>query len=410
MSAIAQPRLEFDVEQSVDWVPENGQISIRDGRKIDVTGEQWVIRTASKRVMIDWTQLLVPEGDHRKAIRRWVAHLLRTLAPAVGSAAFRQALHLFNSAAFLRAARDNAVIPYLAFSQAIDALGAEQRWQLHYARSFYRWSSSQRFPNFCSDVARRLDDVVIGGNRKGEAVRSANPEEGPLDAMEVATLALALRAARLQGGMPLAEQAAVWLALAFGANASQYAMMREQDIQPQYVDDQLATTLVAVPRHKKRHVKPRTEFQTRKANRFVGRLLLDLIEENQRVRRCNVPGAARPLFWRDSPYDRGAGLEEWSWHLQTAQFTCLLQRAIKRLRVLSRTGKLLQITTRRLRYSMASRMVQEGASRYAVAAALDHSYLQHVDVYFDVHSGIVDHIDRALALALGARAPRCQMP
>jgi integrase len=292
----------------------------------------------------------------------------------------------------------------LAFSQAQTALGSSQRWQLHYERDFYRWCRDQQFPYFSADVALRLDGLVIGGNPKGEAVRSADPDEGPLDAMEVASLALALRAARIENSMPLTEQAAVWLALAFGANASQYALMREEDVDPQYLNGLLVATLVHVPRHKKGHVQPRTDFRTRKANRFVGRLLLDLIKSNEEEHPTYASDGGRPLFWRSEPLVRGDDLHEWVWHLTANEFTLLLQKAVKRLRVLSRTGKLLHISPRRLRYSMASRMVQEGASKYAVAAALDHTDLQHVDTYFDVASNIVDHLDRVLALELGARA------
>lgn len=393
-----------DVTTTVTWSPEGGRIAIRDGREIDVLGSQWVVHTPTMRHVVDWGDLHVTEGDVLNAIRRWVAHLLRTQSPTVSSGGFRQASSLFSTPAFRQAAARGEIIPYLAFSQAQAVLGPEQRWQLHYARHFYRWCVDQRFPQFSADVARKLDDVVIGGNRKGDAVRSADPDQGPLDAMEVATLALALRAARVQGGMPLDEQAAAWLALAFGANAGQYAMMREEDIAPQWVGEQLATTLVSVPRHKKKHVEARAEFQTRKANRFIGRLLIELVEQNNLLHPPTDDGIARPLFRRDSPLDRGPELGEWAWHLGSKAFTTLLQRAIKRLRVLSRSGSLLKISTRRLRYSMASRMVQEGASKYAVAAALDHSDLQNVDTYFDVHSGILDHIDRAVALVLGARA------
>lgn len=396
--------VEGDAPTLVSWSPVNGKIPIRDGRKIDATGERWVVRTPTATHVIDWTKLQVIEGDHRNAIRRWVAHLLRTRNPTVARGGFAQALTLFNSPAFLAAAVQREIVPYLAFSQAQTQLRSDQRWQLHYARDFYRWCKDQQFPYFSRDVVVRLDGLVIGGNPKGEAVRSADPDKGPLNAMEVASLALALRAARLENSMPLNEQAAVWLALAFGANASQFAMMRESDVEPQYLDGQLVTTLVHVPRHKKRHVQPRSELRTRKANRFVGQLLLDLIRSNEEEHPQQISISARPLFWRKEPLSRGGGLEEWDWHLTAEEFTKLLKRAIKRLRVRSRSGTPLHASPRRLRYSMASRMVQEGASKYAVAAALDHTDLQNVDTYFDVASDIVDHLDRAMALELGARA------
>ena len=393
----------IDVAPLTTWAPENGLITIRDGRTINVTQTMWVIPHPVKTFRFDWTTVDLPDGDVLNALRRWIAHMLRNQAVQTSHTAFRLVSHLLVTPAFREAARTGDAIPYLAFSQALASLVAGQRWQLHYARVFYRWCKSQGFAQFTDDVARRLDTIVIGGNAKGEAVRSADPDKGPLDAMEVASLALALRAARIENTMPLREQAAVWLCLAFGANASQYAFMREEDIKPQIINEQRVATLIQVPRHKKGDVKPRTGFQTRKANRFIGRILEDLIAENAILHRPNDPGAARPLLWRDEPRDRGSGMEAWAWHLDGAEFTELLQKAVKRLRVLSRNGGLLRISARRLRYSMASRMVQDGASKWAVAVALDHTDLQNVDTYFDIASDIVPHLDRATAMTLAAR-------
>jgi integrase len=244
----------------------------------------------------------------------------------------------------------------------------------------------------------------LGGNVKGEAVRSGDPDKGPLTALEVAELATALRAAYAERTLPIEQQASIWLALAFGANAGQYALLRETDVAPQFIDGQLVTTLVSVPKHKKRHSYARSEFASRKANRFVGRVLRDLIESNSASHPANGSNSPRPLFWRASPRSDGPGREEWEWHLTAPQFTSLLREAIDNLCVKGRTGKALNISTRRLRYTLASRMVDAGASPYALAAALDHSDLQNIGIYFDVRSDIVEHLDKAMAMALSERA------
>lgn len=90
--------------------------------------------------------------------------------------------------------------------------------------------------------------------------------------------------------------------------------------------------------------------------------------------------------------------------MRSAEFTALVKRAVKRLRVRSRNGGYLRVNTRRFRYSLATRLVNAGASMLAVADALDHSDTQNVQVYFDVHSDIVEHLDRSMALALAPRA------
>jgi hypothetical protein len=115
--------------------------------------------------------------------------------------------------------------------------------------------------------------------------------------------------------------------------------------------------------------------------------------------------AGRPLFWSKSPkYDPEHPMAEWMWHSGVSGFNQHIRRAVLKLGAKSRTGEPLSITSRRLRYTLATRMVASGASRYAVAHALDHSDLQSVPVYFDVDENIVDNLDAALALALAPRA------
>ena len=390
----------------MQWIPPAGQIRLRDGRTIKDDPFRWTIHTPTETFHIDWTRLAISEGPHLNSIKRWVAHNLGSKSVSVAAKGYWFACTMFNTPAFVEAAQNRSEIPYLAFSQAIASLDAKNRWQLHAARDFYVWCESQQFPFFSEEVVERLKEIVIGGNAKGEAVRSADPHQGPLNAIEVAELTAALRAAYIDKSMPIDQQAALWLALAFGANSSQFALMRENDIIPEYVDNQLVTTLVSVPRHKKGHTNSRAEFKTRKANRFVGRVLIDLIEENERTSPKTSSNAPRPLFRRKRRRHHSLGLEEWEWHLRAPEFNKLLQKAIKSLEVFGRDGSFLKLNTRRLRYTLASRMVAAGASPYALAAALDHSDLQNVGVYFDVQSDIVEHLDKAMAMVLADRAAK----
>lgn len=396
----------FSYDQNIEWNPPGGEILLRDGSRLEVKGEYWRIPTPSRIWSVDYRKLQIPDGPHLNSIKRWVAHNLRNKSVATACNRFNLAVTFFNTNAFVEAALQRRGIPYLAFSQGKDALGVNHLWKSDSFRSYYRWCHSQQFPFFETEVLDLLEEVKIGGNKKGEAVRSADPEKGPLSATEVAELAVALRAAYVEETLPIDQQAAIWLALAFGANAGQYALMRENDIVPEYIDGQLITTLVSVPRHKKRHAYARSEFAQRKANRVVGRVLLDLINFNEARHPKNGSNEPRPLFWRSARRNDGPGREEWEWHLTSTQFSELLSAAIENLCLNSRTGEPLKISPRRLRYTLASRMVAAGASPYALAAALDHSDLQNVGVYFDVQSDIIEHLDKAMAMVLADRAAK----
>ena len=97
----------------------------------------------------------------------------------------------------------------------------------------------------------------------------------------------------------------------------------------------------------------------------------------------------------------GTPMEPWAWHLFSSDFTNLIQDAVERYGIISpRTSKLLHLTTRRLRYTFATNRVREGISARELADALDHTDLQHVRVYFDARSTVVERLDRAAAMAI----------
>lgn len=386
------------------WPPANTMIVDRAGLPVDVSGRIWRLNSPSGEKVLNWDLVKLPEGQILDAFRCFIVHhIIRTSAWTTYNT-FGRSLHLLHTPAAITAALEGRTLPYLAFSEARANLGAERSYLLHEGRMMYRWCRRQRFESFSTDVEDRLNDLVIGGNAKGRAVRSQDPTEGPLTTQEVANVITALKTARLEGSIPLVEQAALVLCLATGSNASQYAALREEDLLPVEADGAITCYILKVPRHKKGEERLRTSFRQRKLNTFFGGILADLCKEN---RGTPHPGDnfSRPLFRRDTPaHARGNIEDEWLYHLSRADFTKLLQSAVRRLGVLGRDGNPLEVTTRRFRYTFASRMVNNGASRAAVADALDHSDLQNVPVYWEIHSDIVEHLDRAMAMSLAPRA------
>lgn len=88
-------------------------------------------------------------------------------------------------------------------------------------------------------------------------------------------------------------------------------------------------------------------------------------------------------------------------HVSAGQFTELVTATIDLLGIISpRTGKPIKMNTRRLRYTFATRLVREGVSKLEIADLLDHTDTQNVQVYFDIKSDVVEHLDKAMAMAL----------
>lgn len=242
------------------------------------------------------------------------------------------------------------------------------------------------------------------------AVRSADPDGGPLQDAEVAALANALRGARMRNALILREEVAVWLALAFGSNPEPMALLREADLSilpDPDADENTPIYLLNIPRHKKGDASPRMQFRERRVSSEIGELIQALIVQNRTMSPPQY-NDGRPLFRRylergDLPQE-GSG-SDYRYHYSSQEFASLLSTAVGKLAVISpRTGGLLKVTMRRLRYTFATRLVREGASPRVVAQLLDHTDLQNVGVYFDSRSDIVERLDAAAALELGPLA------
>ena len=384
------------------WPPRDAIVVDRAGLPVDVSAAVWRLNDPMKTTSINWATFPLADCIALDAIKGYLVHLIKSGSTAAVANAFRQISVLVRMPAFQSAAAAGETIPYLALSQAREYLGKEGQWKLHYGRAMYRWCTQSGHSGFDQQVLDQVEDWRIGGNLKGKAVRSRDPDEGPLTAWEVSAIVSALRAGRLTGLIPLREQAAIALALAFGSNASQFASMREEDVEPLRSGDEIAAWIVGIPRHKKGEALSRSSFRQRKLTGLYGEIVHDLVEWNQT--QPTFENDARPLIRKIGMRKRVMVDDQWQAHLTAGDLTHLLKRAVRRLGIMTYGGQPLEVSCRRFRYTLPSRMVANGASQAAVADALDHSDLQNVPVYWEIHSGIVDPIDAAMTTALAPRA------
>ena len=164
---------------------------------------------------------------------------------------------------------------------------------------------------------------------------------------------------------------------------------------------------IRIPRIKKRTPGVRDQFKTRQLTPVIGRLLEELIEENRRAPGANDLRFDNPMFRRvdidttllGTPFARDA------YRVKKSVFAEILREVSEALDLrASKTGGRLKLFPRRLRYTFATRLVQEGASPLELAEALDHTTTDYVMVYFNARSDIVRRLDKALALRLAPTA------
>jgi integrase len=383
--------------------PSQGVILDRAGLAVDATGWLWELNSAGERRYLRWKNFPSHSPEILEATARYFARMVKAKSPDAVRGTFETLMYLSNSSSFMESAEAGRDLPFSIFNELKEYF-ANKSWRLHHIRHWYRSCADFGSPAFSAEVAFELDQKIIGGNKKGHAVLSLNPEDGPLVDLEITALLNALNDQRRRNSLPLDCSAAVWLCIALGSNPFQMTLLRERDVE---VMNEGGTRFVQlrVPRVKKQHDAPRTAFRTRKLTSEIGDVVLNLIAENRRreALQGRATGPDTPIFLRRSIRSHSEEtMAEYAWHMYPSEFTALVGDGVSRLGVISaRTGKPLRVTTRRLRYTFATRLVREGASMEEVAEALDHTDLQNVRVYFDIKSDIVESLDRAMALKLG---------
>lgn len=401
------------VKSSRQWVgafPGQGTIVDLAGRPVDANSEVWRLNDATSGVLLDWRRVPIRTPELLEACVVYAAQLVRYHRPKTVRGWFST---LLNVAALPRFADEDVPggeLSYALFSELLAELGGSRRYLAQRLKGWYVWCCDQGYPHFNPDTAFRLTEITYGGNEKAKAVLSVDPEEGPLSDVEVVSLLNALRASEETGKLELKERVAVWLCVALGCNAHQYALLWEDDLERMHAAGRSEPIYqLRVPRMKKRHAHERAEFKVRKLIPELGRMVEELQMESRRRYTAAFQGqlgkgATVPLFLRNRARNRevGEGLREYAISMTAQEFTNLVAKAVDKLGVVSpRTGKPLRVTCRRFRYTFATRLVREGASQRAVAEALDHTDLQNVQCYFDLKSDMVEKLDAAMAMTLG---------
>lgn len=274
-------------------------------------------------------------------------------------------------------------------------------------RRWYLWCTDAQCEGFDEEIAAELESRTIGGNPKGAAVLRDDPNEGPLRQIEIEALIAHLHRAGETATLGIELLAAAWLFLAFGTNPKNLLLLNEEDLLTTKQADGSLIYELRLPRIKKGQANERSGFKTRSLLPEIGQLLEQLIEQNTRARRLallehNPIRFAQPLFRREAPKEAllGTDFEPDAYRRDKQWFNSALYLIVSTLDLQAETGSPLHLTPRRLRYTFATRLVQEGASPMELAEALDHTDLQQVMVYFNTRSDVVVRLDKALALRL----------
>lgn len=268
---------------------------------------------------------------------------------------------------------------------------------------FKKWHSLS-LPGVTDETVALLKQLRIKGNKKGEAVLTMDPENGPYSDIEFASIHDALEASYESGKTDLGDYILVWLFIALGQRPIQYAALKVCDVIVGVRKDSAAVYTLRVPRAKQRGKLSRGEFKDRVLIAHVGEKLVQLREQvSKDFQSILINAELAPLFpAKHSQKNEPLGFE---YHRTSQSLANTLERVLGRLSVISeRTGKLIHITATRFRRTLGTRAAVEGHGELIIAELLDHTDTQNIGVYVQAVPAIVERIDRAMALHLAPLA------
>lgn len=264
------------------------------------------------------------------------------------------------------------------------------------------WSKAG-FGCLAEDAAALLTQLPSPTNITGEAVRTSDPDKGPLTDIEFAALMTALHRHYADGKLDRERYTLGLLAASLGARPIQLALLKTRDLEIREQSDSSMSYVLHVPRAKQKDTMARSLMRERPLTRDIGELVAaqaDAVREGLRLE--DFRSGEAPLF----PCPRRGGvLAGFVGHSLPKDLGDRIARLFEGLGVPSeRTGRALKISQIRLRRTMGTRAAAEGHGPLVIAELLDHTTTMQAHVYVEVIPEIVERIDRAVALQLAPLA------
>lgn len=239
-------------------------------------------------------------------------------------------------------------------------------------RIFYHWGLARQYPEFSLEMDRILQTIKPKLHSVGHHVRFRHPTKGPFSAAEKRAIIQALQAEQGE----VTDRILVMLHLELGLNPKASGWLLNRDFK-QMSSPSGTVYQLDVPRIKKRNAV--RETRRRPISPRLGCLLNQLKQGS---------GDDPLLYWL-SPN----GPE--------SDILTRMKRWVKAVQLVSpRTGEVLNISPRRFRYTLATHLAEEGASRYHLAVVLDHTDLNYVDLYAQTTATIATQVAEATDTAL----------
>ncbi|MCH2058862.1 MAG: site-specific integrase [Thalassotalea sp.] len=392
------------------WMDIPQSIITREGKAVDTSNEVWNLPySLNPAAKVDFS--LVTSDVLRWVLKSYVIDNVKRTSTHAGLATFRavnnELLSFATDFGITELETSEHKLIDLFESKIAEARDNHRLWALYRPIQWYIYCAENYAElGFNSAYALELEGMSIPGNPKGEAVRMEDPEKGPLDrTLELSQLIAALKDDTSDEFEHLQQKVALALSISFGRNPANLTFLREEDFIDLTPDSEQSCFILKMPRIKKRQINPRSDFLDEYVDPLYASYIKQLIEKNRaqniyfRINGQKIPNPG-PLFLNLNGNNAAIDSRDFenAYNLTSGNITSLLKAFVARHNIVSPiTNKLLHLTTRRLRYTLAVGLAAEGISKRELARILDHSDTQHVLVYFEMAGKIVSHLDKASA-------------
>ena len=370
----------------------------RSGVEFNPSRDLWKYRDGVTGVSLDFNEVEVPR-ELRHALKRALTWYAEYESPS----------HLINLFArfkhFASTVRcEEGTITSIHLINYRSTLHAGTEWYLGSISGLLKRWHRMCIPGVSDDAAKFLNSIRIRGNRKGVAVQTMNPVQGRFTDVEFESIRSALADAYEIAAIERDEYVLALLFMALGPRPIQYAAMKVCDVATGTSIEPGTTYIVSVPRAKKREQNARSSFKKRTLIPELGELVQAHANEvrSRFISLLDDPNQA-PLF---PAKQRGANEPPgFEFHRTSQSLAEWFQNTIDKLHVHSeRTGGQINITATRFRRTLGCRAADEGHGGLVIAELLDHTDTQNVGVYVEATPGMMERIDRAVALRLAPLA------
>jgi len=307
---------------------------------------------------------------------------------------------------------DTALINYRAM------LDQRTEWYLGTIRGFLRRWHHLGYPGVSDDVVRLFDGWRLKGNRKGDAVKRKDPEEGPLTDIELQAFNEGAVQAYEQDIISLAELAICLVISNTGRRPVQVSHLRVADILDGKNKKEEPIYFLNIPLAK-RGDGFRASFKPFAITQELWAILashaksiLSQVEACLAFKLEEEDRKQTPLFPDFRAVYSVATLREYrqllttdKLHIPSGEITDILQFVVEAAEIRSeRTLEILHITSRRFRYTTGTRAAREGFGELVIAELLDHTDTQNAGVYIKNIPEHVKRLDEAVGFQLAPYA------